>query len=128
MKKFLHSHDGASKRGALIIVLAFVLRATALSQTPPPCVYAGPGSMVINNAGHNYVVGDRLRAVGGTKCIEAFPFSLQVTAVNANGGVTAATIIGGDSNGYLTPPANPVAFSGSATGSDFRAIFSFAPR
>ena len=31
MKKFLHSHDGASKGAALIIVLAFVVLATALS-------------------------------------------------------------------------------------------------
>ncbi len=101
---------------------------TALSQTPPPCVYAVPGSMVINNAGHNYVVGDRLRAVGGTECIEAYPFSLQVNSVDANGAVTAATIIAGDSNGYLTRPANPIAFGGSTTGSDFRASFSFAPQ
>ena len=31
MKKFLHSHDGASKGAALIIVLAFVVLATTLS-------------------------------------------------------------------------------------------------
>ena len=73
--------------------------------TPPPCVYA-QASMVINNDGHNYAVGDRLRAVGGTECIEAFPLSLQVNSVDANGGVTAATIIVPDSNGYfnLTNP------------------------
>jgi hypothetical protein len=128
MKKFLHSCDGASKGAALIIVLAVLVLTTGLSQTPPPCVYAVPGSMVINNAGHNYVVGDRLRAVGGTECIENFPFSLQVNSVDVNGGVTAATIIGGDSNGYLSRPSNPIPFGGSATGSDFRASFSFAPR
>ncbi len=31
MKKFLHSRDGASKGAALIIVLAFVVLATALA-------------------------------------------------------------------------------------------------
>src|SRR5262249_42614716 len=31
MKKFLHSHDGASKGAALIIVLAFVVLVTALA-------------------------------------------------------------------------------------------------
>ena len=31
MKKFLHSHNGASKGAALIIVLAFVVLATSLS-------------------------------------------------------------------------------------------------
>src|SRR5947208_2925725 len=33
MKKFLHSHDGAPKGAALIIVLAFVVLATALGLT-----------------------------------------------------------------------------------------------
>src|SRR5436190_9748462 len=33
MKKFLHSHHGASKGAALIIVLAFVVLATALGLT-----------------------------------------------------------------------------------------------
>jgi hypothetical protein len=87
--------------------------------------------MVINNGGQNYVVGDRLRAIGGTECIEAFPLSLQVVSVNSNGAVTAATIIDADSNGYLTQltqPSNPIRFSGSPTGSGFQASFSFAPR
>ena len=128
MKKFLHSCDSASKGAALTIVLALVVLATASSQTPPPCVYAVPSSMVINNGGHNYVVGDRLRAVGGSKCIEAFSLSLQVNSVDVNGRVTAATIIDLDSNGYLTKPSNPIAFGGSASGSDFQASFSFAPR
>ena len=128
MKKFLHSRDGASKGAALIIVLALVVLATALSQTPPPCVYAVPSSMVINNRGNNYAVGDRLRAIGGSGCIEAFPFSLRVASVDGNGGVTAATIIDADSNGYVTRPSNPIAFGGSASGSDFQASFSFATR
>ena len=127
MKKFLHSRDGASKGAALIIVLAFVVLTTALSQTPPPCVYAIQTGMVINNGGHNYAVGDRLRAIGGRRCIEAFPLSLQVNSVSANGAVTGATIIAADSNGYLTRPSNPIRFGGSATGSDFQASFSFAP-
>lgn len=128
MKKFLHSRKGASKGAALIVVLALVVLTTALSQTPPPCVYAVTGTMVINNGGHNYAVGDRLRAIGGIKCIEDYPLSLRVDSVDANGGVTGATIIVGDSNGYLTRPSNPIRFSGSATGSDFQANFSFAPR
>jgi hypothetical protein len=130
MKKFLHSRDGASKGAALIIVLALVMLTTVFSQTPAPCVYAVPISMVINNPGHNYAVGDRLRAVGGIECIENYPLSLQVNSVNASGGVTAATIIGVDSNGYLTSvtkPSNPIPFGGSATGSDFQASFTFAP-
>jgi hypothetical protein len=128
MKKFLHARDGASKGTALIIVLAVVVIASALSQTPPPCVYAVSGSMTIDNAGRYYVVGDRLRAVGGSGCIQNFPLSLQVTAVNANGGVTAATIIDADSNGYLTLPPSPIRFGGSATGTDFKANFIFAAR
>jgi hypothetical protein len=129
MKKFLHSRVGASKGAALTIVLGFVMLATALSQTPPPCVTAVPGSMVINNGGHNYVVGDQLRAlgvsIGGSTCTEAFPLSLRVASVDGNGGVTAATIIGADSNGYVTRPSNPISFGGSASGSDFQASFSF---
>jgi hypothetical protein len=129
MKKFLHSRQGASKDPALIIVLALVVLTTAFSQTtPPPCVYAVTGTMVINNRGHNYAVGDRLRAIGGIECIENFPFSLRVDSVDVSGGVIAATIIVGDSNGYLTRPSNPIPFGGSATGSDFQASFSFAPR
>jgi hypothetical protein len=125
MKKFLHSRHSASKGAALIIVLAFVVLTTALSQTPPPCSYAVAASMVINSPGHNYAVGDRLRAIGGTECIENYPLSLQVNSVDANGGVTTATIIIADSNGYLTLPSNPIPFGGSATGSDFKASFSF---
>ena len=128
MKKFLHPHNAASKGAALIIVLAFVVLATAFSQTPPPCVYAVSSSMVINNGGRNYAVGDRLRAIGGTKCVEAFPLSLQVVSVDTNGAITAATIIDVDSNGYVTQPSNPIPFGGSATGSGFQASFSFAPR
>jgi len=127
MKKFLHSGAGAFKGAALIIILVFVVLATAFSQspTPPPCVSAVSSSMVINNAGHNYAVGDRLRAIGGTECIEAFPLSLQVNSVSANGGVTAATMITADSNGYVANPSNPIAFGGSPTGSGFQASFSF---
>jgi hypothetical protein len=127
MKKFLDSAGGISKRTALIVALAFVVPATALPQTPPPCLYAVSSSMVINNAGHNYAVGDRLRAVGGGVCIETFPLSLLVASVDSNGAITAATIISANSNGYLTRPQNPIAFGGSATGSDFKASFSFAP-
>jgi hypothetical protein len=127
MKKFLHSRDSASKGTALIIVLAFVVPATVFSQTPTPplCVSAVSSSMVINNGGHNYAVGDRLRAIGGTECIEAFPLSLQVNSVDGNGSVTAATIITSDSNGYVTRPSSPIAFGGSPTGSGFQASFSF---
>jgi hypothetical protein len=127
MKKLFHPDGGAYKGTALIIVLTLVVFTTGLSQSPPPCTYAAPGSIVINNRGHNYAVGDRLRAVGGTPCIEAFPLSLQVVAVDGNGGVITVTIIGGDSNGYLTRPSNPIRFGGSATGSDFQASFSFNP-
>jgi hypothetical protein len=100
------------------------------SGTPVSCVYPVTAGMVINNAGKNYAVGDRLRAIGGISCIENFPFSLQVSAIDSNGGVTAVTIIGADSNGYLTAgsaPASPIAFAGSATGSGFKATCSFAP-
>jgi hypothetical protein len=128
MKKFLHSGAGAFKGAALVIILVFVVLPTAFSQTPtpPPCVYAVSSSMVINNGGQNYVVGDRLRAIGGGECIEAFPLSLQVTSVNGNGAVTVATIITADSNGYVTRPSSPIAFGGSPTGSGFQASFSFA--
>ena len=128
MKKFLHSRHAASKRAALIIVLGFVMLSTVPSQTPPPCVYAVSSSMVINNGGRNYAVGDRLRAIGGAKCIEAFPLSLQVVSVDTNGAITAATIIDVDSNGYVTQPSNPIPFGASATGTGFQASFSFAPR
>src|SRR5215467_6788021 len=121
MKKFLQSRDGAPKGTALIIVFAFIVLATAMSQTPPPCVYAVSGTMAINNPGQNYAVGDRLRAVGGTECIEAFPLSLQVVSVDpSNGAVTAATIIDADSNGYSIRPSAPIAFGGSPTGSGFQ--------
>jgi hypothetical protein len=127
MKEFIYRRDGASKTAALVLVFFLFALSGALSQTPTPqpCVYAV--TMTISNAGHDYVVGDQLRAIGGSGCLEAFPLSLSVTSVDSSGGVTAATISVADSNGYLTPPGNPISFGGSATGSNFKANCTFAP-
>ena len=128
-KKFLYRCE-PFKGAALIIFLALVVTVPGFSQTPTPapqCVYAVLGSMTITNAGRYYAVGDRIRAVGGIGCLDNFPLSLEVTAVDANGAVTTATIIDADSNGYFTLPPSPISFGGSATGSDFKATFIFAP-
>lgn len=93
------------------------------SPTPTTCVYPVTTGMVIASAGKNYTVGDRLRAIGGTSCIENFPFSLQVATVDTNGGVLTVNVILADSNGYVTngqTPPTPIAFAGSATGSGFK--------
>jgi hypothetical protein len=93
------------------------------SATPQPCVYPVTTGLVITTGGKNYAVGDMLRAIGGTSCIENYPFTLRVDTVNANGAVTAVTKIALDSNGYATTsiPPNPIAFGGSATGTGFTA-------
>jgi len=143
MKKFAHINDLFVVPIAVLGLLTFPAQpspAPQASPTPSPspspsgtpvsCVYPVSAGMVINNAGKNYVVNDRLRAIGGISCIENFPFSLQVTAIDANGGVTAVALISADSNGYLSAgsaPSSPIAFAGSATGSGFKATFSFAP-
>jgi hypothetical protein len=93
------------------------------SASPATCVYPITTGLVINSTGKNYAVGDKLRAIGGTSCIENFPFTLQVTAIDVNGGVTAVAIISADSNGYLSAgsaPSNPIGFGGSATGAGFK--------
>ena len=72
MKKFLHSRNGASKGAALIIVLGFIYACYCLVANAPSVRFTA-SSMVINNGGHNYVVGDRLRAVGGTYMYRSFP-------------------------------------------------------
>jgi hypothetical protein len=155
MKKFLHSDDGASKRAALIIVLAFVVLATVLgpanlnaapapappasptqspSPSPAPTPTGTPVCYVIVsaqpvNAGSNYKVGDTLDPVSGTLCDAAdnYGFRLQVTSVNGSGGVTGVTIFFAGI-GYWVVPPNPIRFGGSASGTGFTANCTFQPR
>ena len=153
MKKFRHPRDGACKGAARIIVLAFVVFATALSPAnlsganpnPPrsptptatPIATPTPGCQSISSAaiaspGNYYKVGDILDPFSGNLCglADNYGFRLQVALVASpgptcvNGGcVTAVTIIPGI--GYSAPPSNPIRFGGSASGTGFTANCTF---
>jgi len=137
MKKLIRSRSGASKRAALIVVLALGLAVTIYNAeragaATDSCVFIG-GAPVIVTAGNLYQVGDILDPLSGNLCAAAdnYGFRLQVASVAppgpgcVNGGcVTAVTIVPGGI-GYSAPPSNPIRFGGSPTGTGFTANCTF---
>lgn len=135
MKKLVRSRSGASKRAALIVVLALGLAVTIYNAeraraATDSCVFVG--GPVIVTAGNLYKVGDILDPLSGNLCSAAdnYGFRLQVASVAppgpgcVNGGcVTAVTIVPGI--GYSAPPSNPIRFGGSPTGTGFTANCTF---
>lgn len=135
MKKLIRSRSGASKRAALIVVLALGLAVTSYNAeraraATDSCVFIG--GAVIVTAGNLYQVGDILDPLSGNLCSAAdnYGFRLQVASVAppgpgcVNGGcVTAVTIVPGI--GYSAPPSNPIRFGGSPTGTGFTANCTF---
>jgi hypothetical protein len=135
MKKLIRSRSGASKRAALIVVLALGLAVTSYNAeraraATDSCVFIG--AAVIVTAGNLYQVGDILDPLSGNLCSAAdnYGFRLQVASVAppgpgcVNGGcVTAVTIVPGI--GYSAPPSNPIRFGGSPTGTGFTANCTF---
>jgi hypothetical protein len=129
MKKFLHCRNSACKGAAPIAVLALVVLATSYNAeramaASDTCQFIA--SAAIASPGNFYKVGDNLDPVAGTLCglADNYGFRLQVSSVDANGGVTAVTIAPGGI-GYSNPPSNPIVFAGSATGSGFTANCTF---
>ena len=135
MKKLIRSRSGASKRAALIVVLALGLAVTIYNAeraraATDSCVFIG--GAVIVTAGNLYQVGYILDPLSGNLCSAAdnYGFRLQVASVAppgpgcVNGGcVTAVTIVPGI--GYSAPPSNPIRFGGSPTGTGFTANCTF---
>ena len=128
MKKLIRSRSGASKRAALIVVLALGLAVTIYNAeraraATDSCVFIG--GAVIVTAGNLYKVGDILDPLSGNLCNAAdnYGFRLQVASVDSNGHVTAVTVVPGI--GYSAPPSNPIRFGGSPTGTGFTANCTF---
>jgi len=119
MKKFLHSHYGASKGAALIMVLALVVLATIYNADA--CQFIASAQIV--NQGNSYKVGDILDPLFGNPCADNYGFRLRVTSVDSFGRVTGVTIVPGI--GYSAPPSNPIRFGGSPTGTGFTANCTF---
>ena len=146
MKKLIRSRSGASKRAALIIVLALlaaVVSPTSVVQPSPtpsptpspsqtPCPSPSPGCHGISNvqiatAGSLYKVGDVLDPLLGNLCApdDNYGFRLRVTSVNGSGGVTAVAVVPCVGIGYSAPPSNPIRFGGSPIGTGFTANCTF---
>jgi hypothetical protein len=129
MKTLLRCHGGASKRAALMIVLAFVVRDTICNPelavaTSDSCHFIA--SVTVVTGGSFYRVGDMLNPGYGTLCAptDNYGFRLQVSSVDSNGAVTGVIIAPGGI-GYSVVPANPVPFGGSPTGIGFTANCTF---